>query len=517
MNEHVQGLEPRKRDARMETIIKLAVMAVGGQGGGVLSGWIESVARANGYAVQATSVAGVAQRTGATIYYLEMAPMDGGVPIFSLAPAAGDVDILIAAEMMEAGRAILRGFVTPDRTTLIASTHRSLAVSEKMAPGDGIANADEVARAAEVAAQQLIMHDLEAMAVGAGSVISSSLFGALAGSGALPFPRESFEEAIRASGRGVDASLRAFALGYDAARGPVPAPLTAGPALPAALPVPLGPEKLSRDWEALDARAGALPEPARAMAQAGLRKVVDFQDLAYGSAYLDRLDTVLALDSAENGYALTTEAAKYIANAMAYDDIIRVADRKTRPARFQRIRAEMGVNDTRILQLTEYTHPRAVEVVSLFPAALGRWTEARPRLMAWIDRRVNKGRRLRTDSLRHFLQLYFLGGLKSWRLRSLRHAVETDHLERWLKTALERAPQDYDHAVEILRLRRLIKGYSDTHARGLSKFDRAMAGASLVAGRGDAADWTRRLREAALQDEDGEALDGAIQTIRSFT
>lgn len=517
MNEHVQGLEPRKRDARMDTIIKLAVMAVGGQGGGVLSGWIEAVARANGYAVQATSVAGVAQRTGATIYYLEMAPMDGGVPIFSLAPAAGDVDILIAAEMMEAGRAILRGFVTPDRTTLIASTHRSLAVSEKMVPGDGIANADEVERAAEVAAQQLIMHDLEAMAVGAGSVISSSLFGALAGSGALPFPRESFEEAIRASGRGVEASLRAFALGFEAARGSVPAPQTAAAPAAAPLPVPLGPENLSRDWESLDARAAALPEPANAMAQAGLRKVVDFQDLAYGRAYLDRLEKVLTLDSAEKGYELTLEAAKYIANAMAYDDIIRVADRKTRPARFQRIRAEMGVDESRILHLTEYTHPRAVEVVSLFPAGLGRWVEARPRLMAWIDRRVNKGRRLRSDSLRHFLQLYFLGGLKGWRLRSLRHAVEVEHLERWLATAFERAPHDYNHAVEILRLRRLIKGYSDTHARGLSKFDRAMEGAALVAGREDAADWTRRLREAALQDEEGKALEGAIQTIRSFT
>ena len=516
MNEHVQGLDPRKRDARMDTIIKLAVMAVGGQGGGVLSGWIESVARANGYAVQATSVAGVAQRTGATIYYLEMAPMAGGVPVFSLAPAAGDVDILIAAEMMEAGRAILRGFVTPDRTTLIASTHRSLAVSEKMAPGDGIANADEVERAAEVAAQQLIMFDMEAMAVGAGSVISSSLFGALAGSGALPFPRESFEEAIRASGRGVEASLRAFTQGYEAARGTgLPAALPEATA-PAPLPAPLAPETLARDWEALESRAAALPEAARSMALAGLRKVVDFQDIAYGSDYLNRLEQVLALDSAEKGHELTIEAAKYIANAMAYDDMIRVADRKTRPARFRRIRAEMGVNDTRILQLTEYTHPRAVEVVSLFPARLGRWTEARPRLMGWIDRRVNKGRRLRSDSLRHFLQLYLLGGLKGWRRRTLRHAVETAHLEHWLQTAMAHARADYAFGVETLRLQRLVKGYSDTHARGLSKFGRALEGAALVAGRADAADWTRRLREAALKDEEGTALDGAIGTIRSF-
>ena len=135
------NLTQRPLDPRLSTIIKLVVMAVGGQGGGVLTNWIEDLARANGYDCQATSVAGVSQRTGATIYYVEMAPKAERTPVFSLMPAAGDVDILIAAEMMEAGRAIIRGFVTPDRTTLIASTHRALAVSEKTVPGDGIAKA----------------------------------------------------------------------------------------------------------------------------------------------------------------------------------------------------------------------------------------------------------------------------------------------------------------------------------------------------------------------------------------
>lgn len=515
MTQQLSGLDARPQDARMDTIIKLAVMAVGGQGGGVLTGWIEAVGRANGYAVQTTSVAGVAQRTGATIYYVEMAPASAGAaPVFSLAPAAGDVDILIAAEMMEAGRAILRGFVTPDRTTLIASSHRSLAVSEKMAPGDGIVNPDEVLRAAEVAAKRLILQDMEAMAVGVGSVISASLFGALAGSGALPFTRDSFEAAVRASGRGVEASLQAFARGFDAANDA--ASPAAPPAAPARATVVRGPGKLERAWAALTERCANLPEPVRAMALAGLRKVVDFQDLDYGREYLTHLDRMLALDNAERGYALSLEAAKYIANAMAYDDLIRVADRKTRPARFERIRAELGIGPDQVVHLTEFTHPRGLEVVSLFPARLGRWTEDRPRLMAWIDRRVNKGRRLRSDGLWNFLQLYLLGGLKGYRKRTLRHAVEQAHLKGWLTTVLDLARTDYALGVEALRMRRLIKGYSDTHARGLSKFARAMEGVSLVAGRDDAADWARRLRDAALQDEDGKSLDGAIKTIQSF-
>ena len=173
-----ESLAPRLsdnvRDERLGDIIKLAVLAVGGQGGGVLGGWIEALARANGYVAQATSVAGVAQRTGATVYYIEMAPRSDRAPVFSLMPAAGDVDIMVAAEMMEAGRAILRGFVTPDRTVLIASTHRALAVSEKMVPGDGIANADEVRAAIGVAAKQSVLFDMDRVAIENGSVISAA-------------------------------------------------------------------------------------------------------------------------------------------------------------------------------------------------------------------------------------------------------------------------------------------------------------------------------------------------------
>lgn len=500
-------------DPSLAGVIKLAIMAVGGQGGGVLTGWIEDLARAQGWSVQSTSVAGVSQRTGATIYYIEMAPPGPGMPVFALMPAAGDVDIMIAAEMMEAGRAILRGFVTPDRTTLIASTHRALAVSEKSAPGDGIASSDEVRAAADVAARRFIAVDFEGIAAGHGSVISAALFGALAGSGALPFPREAFEQAIMAGGKGVEGSLRTFAAACAAVEMPVAATV-AGP--PPAAPGVSGPAPLLESWARLAARAAAFPSPAADMAMAGLRKVVDFQDPAYGAAYLDRLERVRTSDSAAQGWVLTREAAKHVANAMAYDDVIRVADRKTRAARFGRIRRDMRVRDTALLHLTEYFHPRAEEIVGLFPAGLGARVSASPRWMARLDRWFSRGRRLRSDSLGAFAALYILGGLRGWRRRTLRHAQEQAHLDRWLETALGVAGRNYDLAVELIRCRRLIKGYSDTHARGQSKFDLVLAAALSIAERPDAADWCRRLREAALQDEEGKALDGAIRTIRSF-
>ena len=504
----------RKPDDKLDTIIKLAIYAVGGQGGGVLTGWIEDLARAQGFAAQATSVAGVSQRTGATIYYVEMAPKDGGMPVFSLMPSAGDVDVMIAAEWMEAGRAIIRGFVTPDRTTLIASTHRNLAVLEKMVPGDGTADSETVREAAIQSAKRLFAADYEAAAVKNGSVISATLFGALAASGVLPFPREAFEEVIRHSGgKGTEASIRAFAAGHEAALAgdigkdaPRPEPRAEAPSR--------GPAKLMAGWRKLMARIETLPPPVADMAKHGLQKVVDFQDIAYGAEYLDRLEGVIARD--RSPWELSGQAAKYIANAMAYDDVIRVADLKTRAPRFGRIRDEMGAKEGQLMQLTEFLHPRAEEIAGMFPRKWGARIEGDPKAMARLGRWFDKGRRIRTDSLRGYAMLYVLGGMKFWRRRTLRHAQEAAHLEAWLDRALAEADRNYPLAVELIRCRRLIKGYSDTHARGLSKFDRVMAAIELVAARDDAADWARRLREAALKDEEGKDLDGAIATIRSF-
>jgi len=117
-------------------------MAMGGEGGGVLADWIVDLGEANGWLAQTTSVPGVAQRTGATIYYVELYPAseaerDGATPVLALMPLPGDVDVVLASELMECGRAVQRGLVTPDRTTLVASTHRVYSITEKSALGDG--------------------------------------------------------------------------------------------------------------------------------------------------------------------------------------------------------------------------------------------------------------------------------------------------------------------------------------------------------------------------------------------
>ncbi len=469
--------------------ITLAVLGLGGQGGGVLADWIVQLGARGGYVTQGTSVPGVAQRTGATTYYIEMIPAGGtALPVLALTPVPGDVDIVVASELMEAGRAILRGFVTK-RTELIGSTHRVYAIAEKSAMGDGRASAERIVAAAGERSKRFIGFDMDAVAERTGSVISSVLFGALAGSDALPFPRIAFEDAIRAGGKAVEANLRGFAAGFDAARGKAePRAETARPILPT-----------TDAGRALAARIEAdLPREAQFFALEGVRRLMDYQDAAYARLYLDRLDSL------GSNAELITETARHLALWMSYEDTIRVADLKVRASRFARVRGEVRAKDDQIVLLTEYMHPRLEEVCETLPAGIGRRLLASKRWSHRLEPLFAKGRHVETTSLRWFLVLSLLAGWRRWRRGTLRYQVEQARIEVWL--ALIRA-SDTDAAIELARCQRLIKGYGETFARGLGNYTRIVE--RYRAGGLDAAG-LRRLREAALADEEGAALGEAL-------
>jgi indolepyruvate ferredoxin oxidoreductase beta subunit len=498
--------------------IALAILAMGGQGGGVLADWIVALAEAQGWAAQSTSVPGVAQRTGATIYYIEMAPPKGDAqPVLALMPTPGDVDVVMAAELMEAGRSVLRGFVTPDKTTLIVSTHRALAVIEKQTPGDGVADPDVVTLASGFAAKRVIAFDMEKLAKSAGSVISAAMFGALAASERLPFPRHAFEGAIRSGGTGIDASLRAFGVAFDRAK---TEPLE---------PIRRYPEKHFPSWpqdtgdadlDRIGARICDFPPEVRPMLGAGARRLVDYLDPAYAVEYLNRVAALLDLDLAHGGgtkkFAFTVAGAKYIAAAMAYDDVPRVADLKIRASRRERVRREVSAAPDAIVTTTEYFHPRVEELCASLPKSWGEWIEARPKLVAALRPLIDRGRRIRPNTVSGYLLLASTARLGRGRRASLRYARETEHREAWLKVAEEALEARYELGVETLACRRLVKGYSDTHARGLSKFDRVMSAVPTLAPRVDGPEWLDRLKRAALADEKGTALDGVLKTIMTL-
>lgn len=495
--------------------INIAITAMGGQGGGVLADWIIGMAEHSGWVAQTTSVPGVAQRTGATIYYLELfKPVAGQseTPVLSLSPASGDVDLVIAAELMEAGRAIQRGFVTPDRTTLIASSHRAYAVSEKEALGNALSDPEVIHQAADEMAQRYLCFDMAALATQTGSVVSAVLFGALCGSRVLPFEREAFEQAVRNGGVGVDASLRAFAAGHDQALqgdGCTDLPQQA-------------PQVYQWIYQGQDegirqllARVEqAFPAELQASLTEGVRRLLDHTGLEYAKLYVQRMQQILALEQASQSageYALSQRVAARLAVWMAYEDTIRVAEIKTRSRRFQGLYEEVGIDAQQVSYFHEYLHPRIDEVAETLPAGLGRWVLKTGWASSLLNRLFAGPKTVSTQSLRGFVPLYLVARMRRWRHRTLRYALEQERIEQWLALLTELSRTDAPLALEVAQLPELIKGYGKTHARGLRNFSILCQAAKHLQGQTDSAAILLGLHRAALESEAGTELAAALR------
>jgi len=491
--------------------IKIAILAMGGEGGGVLADWIVDLGEANGHIAQTTSVPGVAQRTGATIYYIELysraqADADGGQPVLALMPLPGDVDVVLASELMEAGRAVQRGLVTRDRTTLIASTHRVYSIAEKSALGDGRVDSGELVKHAGDAAQRFIRFDMEQAAQDSGSVISAVLFGALAGSGVLPFRRAQFEATIARGGVGVKPSLKAFGVGFERAqRDSADACATA---VTTSRTSPAPPPRHPAVRALVERVQQQFPAALHELLLEGVRRLIDYQDLAYAGQYLDRMASLCAMPGLDH-HLLASESARHLALWMSYEDTARVADLKTRGTRFERVRDEARAQPDQVLAIHEYMHPRLQEICETLPAGLGRWLMNSGWPRRAVERLTQRGRVVATSSLSGFLMLRTVAGMKRWRRSTLRFADENRRIEAWLSSIAEAAAHNPELAVEVALCQRLVKGYSDTHERGLRNFDVLMA-ALQRAGATLAPATLRELCDAALADDQGDTLGVAL-------
>lgn len=542
--------------------LTLAILAMGGEGGGVLADWVVEVARDVGYHAQNTSVAGVAQRTGATVYYVEMfPPLEDGVPdggrpepVMSLFPTPGEVDVVIASELMECGRAIQRGFTTPDRTTLITSTNRVYSIDERKALGDGRVDSKELIAAAARGSKRLVAADFMQMAEESRSVISAALFGALAGSQALPFAREQFEAEIERFGKGVEASMRAFAAGYDAAQQPAVPPVeetvASGDAFDAGMPNgrdprrtavditigrrPESPEerKVAEETRRNEVAAKdpaslvgprlrmhamavlAFPKAARSMVLHGLERTAVYQDVDYAEHYLGRVARLVAADSDAAGEArLTREGARHIALWMCYQDTIQVALQKIRQARLDKVRAEARAGQDQLIQVREYLHPQIEEITDTMPSRMGKRLAESRTFQKLVHAATHKGMVVNTTSVTGYTMLTTMARMRPLRPRSLRFVREQEAIERWLELTLSLVDVDYDLACEVIECEKVLKGYGATHEHGSESFDKLMAAARSLAGTPGAATELARLRNAALSDEDGSMLQAQLVSV----
>jgi indolepyruvate ferredoxin oxidoreductase beta subunit len=502
--------------------ITLLVCALGGEGGGVLTEWLVETARLAGYPAQATSIPGVAQRTGATTYYLEVFPqpwseLGGRRPVFSLSPVPGALDALVSSELLETARQVTAGMASPDRTLVITSTARLLTTQERMQLGDGRADAAELVKLVQAHSREHQVFDMNALAREAGTVVSAVLLGTIAGSGLFPFERRFYEQAVLGGSEHehanamAKASLRGFAKAFEL----VAARKTQAEFVQQLLGTPAGAGQ-DRQPAAAPPSGAAFPAPVAEFHTLGYARLVEYQDRAYADLYTQRLQQVLAAErqadpqGAQN-FATTREAARWLALWMAFDDIVRVADLKSRASRADRVRSEVKAREDDLLKVYDHFKPGVPEFAALLPEGLAQ------RLQAWDRRRTAAGRepwamplKVGTHTAFGMVALRTLAAMKWLRKRGSRFALEQRMIERWLEGMVQGTRRGWALGHEIACCGRLIKGYGSTNERGKENLLHVL---DHLAALPDAQAATRAIaeaREAALADDAGKALDAAM-------
>ncbi len=429
-----------------ERPLAVLIGAMGGQGGGVLADWVVESARLAGYPAQTTSIPGVAQRTGATTYYVEIFPEANPSqdPIFCLFPSAGAVDLVVTMEPSEAVRAMENGHVTAN-TTVITAAKRIYSTAEKSVAGDGTVPASEMIAALRDAAKDLRVIDRE------GTALNATVFGAVIASGILPMKPEQARQAIAHKGVAVEANTATFEEGLGLSIVQEVAP----PQGPSYDPAP----------DALQADLQGWPEPLRKLVGHSLARLTDYQGTAYAKRYLERLARVRDLDATnpESGWRLTREVAKRLAAWMSVEDVIRVAQLKTRAGRLARIRGEVGARDGIPVRVQEYLKPGRAELLGLLPTGLvnllpGGLEGAHP------DRGIAV--KVNTTSAAGYGLMKLLAALRPLRPLSAGMKHENTLIESWLEAVVAAAPVDYDLALQLAELSVWSRGYGAVRRRG---------------------------------------------------
>ena len=522
----------------MSQAISVLLCALGGEGGGVLADWLVDAAHHAGYPVQATSVPGVAQRTGATTYYLEVFPahqstLKGQRPVFGLNPLPGRLDLLVSSELLETARQIGNGMVSADRTFVISANNRTLTTFEKMPMGDGRIDDAALLQLLEQHSRTRHVLDMATLTREAGTVVSAVMLGSIAASGVLPMQKEDFEAAIRngqsdaqlnASQR---ASLRGFELAWAALKNQqaqvryVDAVLS--PALQASSQTSASATHIaSNETPTLPAHIAAqFPANTHEVLALGVARLIDYQNQAYADLYVQRLQTVLTAETSAhaNQATVTQEVARWLALWMAFDDIVRVADLKSRASRWHRVRTEVKAKDDDVLKLYDHFKPGVPEIAALLPQGLAQ------SLMRWDNARSARGLaplafplKVGTHSVWGMLMLRVLASFKWLRPLGHRYHEEQQLITQWLDAVTHAARTDPALGFSLAKCGRLIKGYGSTHDRGrdnLLHILRHLApnadGATHFENAAARAQAIDQACAAALRDEAGTALDVTLR------
>ena len=224
--------EPERRPLTKATGI--LVTGVGGTGVVTVGAVIGMAAHMDGLGAGVIDMAGLAQKGGAVLSHIKIAPTPGDVTTIRVGP--GDATAVLGCDIAVAGSAKVLAAIAPG-AAVIVNTHEQL-------PGDFTRNVDfslpvrRIVQALEARARTVAFDATAAAVALFGDAIAANMMvmGAAFQAGALPLSAAALEKAITLNGAAVAMNLAAFRAGRLSLADPARFEALLAAAAPAALP-----------------------------------------------------------------------------------------------------------------------------------------------------------------------------------------------------------------------------------------------------------------------------------------
>jgi len=249
----------------------------------------------------------------------------------------------------------------------------------------------------------------------------------------------------------------------------------------------------------------SLPEGAVRIVSDGIHRLMDYQGAAYAKLYVERLERFIDKGLTAETYC---EIAKLMAERMAYQDAIRIAQLKL---------AEYRDSDGQIVS-TDIKQFRLDELVDALPEVAADPILTVLDYVGWTRQRVSIP--FSTASRWGIRRLKMEAWLRRWRLFSIRYGQERQWVERWLHM-ITRAMVKQPAAIEaVVATATMVQGHGDAYRQGLADWhtiidDLAKPTFDGVLPLTDLAGAIAEARAAAMPDPRQASLKRAIAQIRA--
>ncbi|UFX44801.1 hypothetical protein HAP47_0038545 [Bradyrhizobium sp. 41S5] len=184
--------------------------------------------------------------------------------------------------------------------------------------------------------------------------------------------------------------------------------------------------------------------------------LIAYQSTSYAQLYIDRLKRFVGRRGVDD--ALLAEIARLMAERMAYEDAIRIAQLKLGEVNAAGGLAARSADDVKKLRLDELVDALPAMVADPVLAVLDQF--------GWRRRRVSI--RFSANTPFSIRRLRIEAGLKRWRLFSGRYAKERIWVERWLHMIDRSLTKQPGAASAIVQTATMIQGYGDPYRQGIA-------------------------------------------------